>query len=225
VIVHDVLQRSPEWHALRAGKLCGSKSPDMLAVGAKGQPLAARANLRIQLVLERITGRVQEQVFVTKAMQDGIDREDSAIKVYEAMSGNTVTRVGFVSHDELRAGCSPDGVIGLYEGIVEIKCPIAATHLTYLKTGLVPEDYVKQCVHNMWITGALWCDWLSYHPDFPEALQARLVRIKRDERTMASYEAQVRKFLAEVDVEVAAVETMVNSAEQWFKSISAEVAL
>lgn len=223
--VHDVPQRSDEWHALRLGMLCGSDSSDMLAVGAKGQPLASRTNLRVRKVLERITGRRQENGFISKAMQDGIDREDTARKVYEALSGQVTTLIGFVSHDELRAGCSPDGVIGDYEGIVELKCPIPATHLTYLKSGLVPDEYVKQCVHNMWITGAQWCDYMSFNPEFPDTLQARIVRINRDERVMATYEKAVRAFLAEVDLEVAAIATMVNSAEQWAKSMSAEVAL
>jgi len=191
----------------------------MLAVGAKGQPLASRANLRVRLVLERITGRGQENGFVSKAMQDGIDREDAARKVYEVLSGNQAHLVGFVSHDDLRAGCSPDGVIGDYEGIVELKCPIPATHLTYLRSGLVPDEYVKQCVHNLWITGAQWCDYMSFNPEFPDVLQARIVRINRDERVMANYDKAVRAFLAEVDTEVAAIETMVNSAEQWAKSI------
>jgi putative phage-type endonuclease len=218
--VHDVVQRSPEWHALRLGRLCGSRAADMLAVGAKGQPLASRANLRVQLVLERITGRTQEATFVTDAMQDGIDREEVARSVYEVLSGNATRLVGFVSHDELRAGCSPDAMVS-DDGILEIKCPIQATHWEYMKSGLVPDKYVKQCVHNMWITGAQWCDYVSFNPDFPDPLHARIVRVNRDARVMANYEAQVRKFLAEVDLEVQAVETMVNSAEQWAKAVTA----
>jgi hypothetical protein len=44
-------------------------------------------------------------------MQDGIDREEAARAAYCALTGQVVTQVGFVSHDELRAGCSPDGII------------------------------------------------------------------------------------------------------------------
>jgi hypothetical protein len=106
-------------------------------------------------------------------------------------------------------------------GIVEIKCPIPATHWAFLKSGLIPEEYVKQCVHNLWVTGAQWCDYVSYNPDFPESLQLRVKRINRDERVMAEYEKQVRAFLAEVDTEVAAIATMVDSADQWRKSMEA----
>ena len=190
----------------------------MLATIKTGEA-AARANLRTQLVLERLTGRVQEAGFVTQAMQDGIDREETARCLYTDTVGWSVDQVGFVSHDDLMAGCSPDGVIGSFDGIVEIKCPIATTHLAFIKSGLVPDKYVRQCVHNMWITGAKWCDYVSYQPDFPEQVQMCMKRIKRDEKTIENYEAKVKAFLAEVDTEVQAVRTLVDSAEQWAKSL------
>jgi hypothetical protein len=219
--IHDVIQRSPEWRALRAGRLCGSDAADAFKTNKDGKFAASRRNIAMQLVLERITGRVQESGFVTQAMQDGIDREDAARALYCAVTDTTVRFCGFASHDELRAGCSPDGVVGDIDGIVEIKCPIPATHWSFVKSGLIPEEYVKQCVHNMWITGAEWCDYVSYNPDFPEQLQLRVKRINRDATVMADYEAAVRKFLAEVDVEVAAIHTMVDSADQWRKSMEA----
>jgi hypothetical protein len=109
--IHDVIQRSPEWRALRAGRLCGSDAADAFKTNKDGKFAASRRNIAMQLVLERITGRVQESGFVTQAMQDGIDREEAARAAYCALTGQVVTQVGFVSHDELRAGCSPDGII------------------------------------------------------------------------------------------------------------------
>jgi hypothetical protein len=109
--IHDVIQRSPEWRALRAGRLCGSDAADAFKTNKDGKFAASRKNIAMQLVLERITGRVQDSGFVTQAMQDGIDREEAARAAYCALTGHAVTQVGFVSHDELRAGCSPDGII------------------------------------------------------------------------------------------------------------------
>jgi hypothetical protein len=214
---------------LRAGRLCGSDAADAFKTNKDGKFAASRRNIAMQLVLERITGRVQESGFVTQAMQDGIDREEAARAAYQALTGHRVTQVGFVSHDEIRAGCSPDGFVddtpkedgNPVDGIVEIKCPIPATHWSFVKSGLIPEEYVKQCVHNLWITSAEWCDYVSYNPDFPESLQLRVKRINRDAKVMLDYEAAVRKFLAEVDVEVAAIHTMVDSADQWRKSMEA----
>lgn len=211
MIVHDIVQRSPEWHAVRCGRLCGSRAADMMATFKSGGEAAARRNLRVQLVLERITGRSQDRGFVNAAMQDGIDREPDALALYEAtMTDRAVMPVGFVAHDSLLAGCSPDGVIGDFEGLVEAKCPIPATHLDYLRTGVVPQDYLKQIVHNLWITGAQWCDWISFHPEFPEHLQLKLVRVPRDEKAIEDYEAKARAFLVEVERELQTLSTLTN---------------
>src|SRR3990167_3274253 len=51
VIVHDVLQRSPEWQALRLGNLTGSSAAAMLATIQKGEA-AGRRDLRARLVLQ-----------------------------------------------------------------------------------------------------------------------------------------------------------------------------
>lgn len=207
----DAPQRSPEWFAARLGRLTGSCAADMCAAIKSGEA-AARRNLRTRLVLERLTGRSQESTFQSKAMADGIEREPDAAAVYEALTGRFLNATGFLQHTSLMAGCSLDGHVGEWEGIAEIKSPLAATHLSYLRTGRVPDDYMKQVIHNLWISGAAWCDWLSYQPQFPEALQVKLVRIQRDEAAIKAYELLVRMFLAEVDKEAEEVRGMAGAA-------------
>jgi hypothetical protein len=46
-----------------------------------------------------------------RAVQNGIDKEPMALGRYEAETGEIVTRVGFLSHNELMAGCSLDAAI------------------------------------------------------------------------------------------------------------------
>lgn len=206
--VHLMEQRSPEWRAIRCGKLTASCAADMLATTQKKEWAAGRKNYRMRLVLERITGKPQESGYLSQAMQDGMDREIDAQGIYEAVTGNLLRSVGFVEHDTLMAGCSPDGVIGNFEGIAEIKCPMAATHMEYLRTGIVPGDYLKQITAALWITGAQWCDWLSFHPDFPEYARVKLVRVDRDEAAIAAFDQLARDFLAEVDAGVAELEKL-----------------
>lgn len=178
----------------------------------KSGEAAARRNLRVQLVLERLTGRSQESSYQSAAMAQGIEREADAVAVYEAVAGRLLQTTGFLQHTSLMAGCSLDGHVGDFEGIVEVKCPIAATHLDYLRSGVIPDNYLKQIYHGLWITGAAWCDWLSYQPDFPEPLQVKLVRVNRDETQMKAYELLVRQFLAECDREFAEMEAMAGVA-------------
>jgi hypothetical protein len=207
VRIIDCAQRSPEWVHARLGRLCGSKASAMLA-GGKG---VMRQNLLVQLVLERINNRSQERDFMSQAMREGVEREADALLHYEVVSGRLVRPVGYVQHDTLMAGCSPDGVIGDFDGIVEAKSPQDPQHLEYLQTGKVPKVYRDQVTHGLWITGAKWCDWFSYNPNFEAPLQMKLVRIWRDDKAIDEYAQEAAFFLGDVDLQVAALRTMADT--------------
>jgi hypothetical protein len=204
-------QRTPDWYAARIGRLTGSCAGDMLARIKSGEA-AARRDLRLRLACERLTGESQEDVYVSKEMQRGIDREADAFAAYEARTGNLVQRVGFLAHDTLQAGCSPDGQVGAYSGIVELKVPKSATHLRYIKAGVLPSDYVGQVMHNLWITGAQWCDFVSFDDRFPAALRLVVVRVPRVQADIDAYELMARTFLTEVEQEIDAVGTLAQKA-------------
>lgn len=203
--VIDAEQRSPEWFAARLGRITGSRAADMMATRKDKKESADRRNLRVQLALERLTGRSCERDYQNGHMEYGVVTEPEAFAAYEALTGHMLQRSGFLRHNDLMAGTSLDGHVGDYEGIVEIKCPIPATHLEYLKTGAVPSDYLWQVTHSLWVSGAAWCDWMSYAKEFPEHLQAKIVRVKREDVDLAAYKLAVRLFLGEVDKEVEAV--------------------
>lgn len=211
MIVHDVQQRSPEWHALRLGRLCASDAGDMLATIKSGEA-AARRDLRLRLVVERLTGRSSEDTFVSSAMQRGVDCEAAARLAYETRTGHLVNEVGFVSHGELMAGASPDGEIDGFKTLVEIKAPKSSTHLGYLKSGKVPSGYMAQIVHQMWITGASAVDFFSWDDRFQEGLQTFLVRVPRDQAQIDAYELMVRAFLREIEKECAEVDALAGAA-------------
>ncbi len=199
--VIDAPQRSVAWFQARLGRLTGSRAGDMLATIQKGEA-AARRDLRTQLVVERLTQTVQEDVFVNAAMQWGIDQEPAAFAAYEARTGLLAVRTGFLSSDDQMTGCSLDGHVGAFEGILECKCPKSATHLRYLKGDSVPSDYLPQIRHNLWVSGAAWCDFLSFDPRFPAHLQTFLMRVWASEVDLPGYEQKARSFLAEVEREV-----------------------
>ena len=207
--VIDAEQRSPEWFAARLGRLTGSRAADVIATIKSGEA-AARRDYRTQLVCERLTGQLQEDPFVNAAMQRGIDCEPLAFAAYEARTGQMVQRTGFLSSTAHLAGCSLDGHIGDFDGLIELKCPKSATHLKYLRGGVMPADHLAQVTHNLWIAGAAWCDFVSYDDRFPEALSLFVVRVERDEAAIAAYEREAVKFLAEVHNECNAVKTTAN---------------
>jgi hypothetical protein len=207
-IVIDAEQRSPEWRKARAGRLTASEARDVLATIKSGEA-AARRDLRIQKVVERLTGEPEDDVFVNAAMQWGIDCEPLAFNAYEALTGQMAHRVGFLAHTELLIGCSPDGVIGDFVGGLEIKCPKKATHWGYLRGDQVcPPEYLPQILHSLWVTGAAYWDFLSFDPRFPPHLQTFYVRVDRSHvaTELVSYIEKAKAFLAEVDREVSAAQ-------------------
>ena len=198
----DALQRSPDWFAARLGRVTGSRAKDVLATIKTGEA-AARRDYRVQLVVERLTGQPEEPGYVNDAMQWGTDTEPEAFGAYEALTGHVAVRTGFLAHTGLMAGCSLDGHVGDFEGIVELKCPKSATHWRYLRgERQLPAEHLAQVTHNLFVTGAQWCDFLSFDPRFPPHLMTFLVRVNRADVDIAGYEQKVRAFLEEVDREV-----------------------
>jgi predicted phage-related endonuclease len=208
-------QKSPEWFAARAGRLTGSCAADLLAFSKRdGKELEARKKLRARLVCERLTGIPAEDQYVGRYAEYGAGMESAAIAAYEAETGRLVRRTGFLAHDEFPIGCSLDGHVGEpLEGIVEAKCPKPETHLGYVRGGVVPEDYEPQILHNLWVTGAAWCDFVSYDERFTdERLRLFVARVWRDTDAIATYAGKAHVFLADVEREVLAARTVTNVA-------------
>lgn len=202
----DADQRSDEWRLARVGRLTGSRAADMLATIKSGEA-AARRDYRMQLVTERLTGQPQDGGFINADMQRGIEKEPEAVAAYETLTGDLVRASGFLAHLDHLAGCSLDGHIGNFAGILELKCPKSATHLRYLRGRVMPADYLPQVLHNLWVTDALWCDFVSFDDRFPPAMQVFRVRVQRVDAEIAEYAQKALSFLADVDREVAALRT------------------
>ncbi|HWB15931.1 MAG TPA: YqaJ viral recombinase family protein [Vicinamibacterales bacterium] len=217
--VHNVAQRSSEWFALRAGKLTGSRAAAVLARIKSGEA-AARRDLRMQLVCERLSGQPQEDGFVSPEMRRGIELEPRALAAYEIVTGALAQTTGFLSLPDLMAGCSPDGYVGDFDTLVSLKCPKTATHIGYLRAGTMPSDYVPQMLHELWITGAREYHFLSFDDRLPERLQTCLIRVPRDEQAVQDYADQAKRFLAEVDRELEALNTLADTAGQLIKAAS-----
>jgi predicted phage-related endonuclease len=203
----DVPQRSDEWHRARLGRLTSSRAADLMAKIQKGEA-AARRDLRVQLVVERLTGQSQDGGYQSPEMARGVEKEPEALIAYEAATGQLIQRTGFLAHNDLMIGCSLDGHVGDFVGLVECKVPKSATHLRCLRANTVPSDYLYQIAHQLLITGAAWCDFISYDDRFPAPLQLFIKRVYASEVDLAAYELAVTLFLSEVAKEVEAVQAL-----------------
>jgi putative phage-type endonuclease len=189
-------QGSVEWHLQRLGKVTASRVADVLSKGKSGES-ASRKNYRTELVVQRLTG-VPGESFTNAAMEWGTTTEPLARVAYEAEMGVFVNQVAFVEHPTIaNFGCSPDGLIG--DGLIEIKCPNSSTHIEYLTDDKPPAKYIPQMQCQMAVMGARWCDFVSFDPRLPNDLQLFVVRLERDEEYIKAMEAEVEKFLSEVE--------------------------
>jgi len=141
-------------------------------------------------------------------MRRGEHQEPAARAAYAAHTGQRVETSGFLRHDTLRAGCSLDGYVGAFEGVIEIKNPNSTTHLQYLLTRRVPARYRSQIRHHVWLTGAKWADFVSFDDRLPTRLQLVIVRLWRDELDIPGYAREAEQFLADVDAQVAPLRSL-----------------
>lgn len=216
--VHHAPQRSAEWFAARLGRLTGTAAADMLATIKSGEA-AARRDLRTRLVCERLTHAPQDDAYTNAAMEWGVAHEDEARIAYEMQTSQNVQESGFLSLDGLMVGCSLDGHVGDYHGIVEIKCPFkTARHLAALKG--IPAEYLPQITHNLWVSGAAWCDYVSYDPRLPGALRVVVHRVEATSLDLGEYERKVTAFLSEVETELAALMTMAGVSDRLTEALA-----
>lgn len=173
-------QERDSWIAKRRGKITASRIGLVTRRKRDGKPYAGYLDYLHEILTERLTEKAAEH-FVSDAMQWGIDQEESAAQHYAFETGAEIAYSDFVDHPSgLETGASPDRLVGK-EGLLEIKCPNTTTHVDFLLTGEIKEDYLWQMQWQMACTGRKWCDFMSFDPRLPVHLQSKIKRIDRDE--------------------------------------------
>lgn len=198
----DVVQGTIEWRQARLGKITASRIEDVMA---KGKGLT-RARYLAELACERLTGNPTEG-FRSAEMDRGNEIEPAARDAYAFQYGVTVEEVGFVPHPTIAdSGASPDGLVAGTDGIVQFKCPAPHTHLATIKGAPIDRGYLLQVQWEMECTGRLWCDFVSFHPDFPIQHQLHVRRVARDDAMIAEITDAVKLALADLAADVALLE-------------------
>lgn len=191
-------QRSEEWYAARLGDIGCSRLGDVCAKGRNGEPSSTRRNYMSELLCERLTGKRADH-WTSPEMQWGIDNEPLARAMYEARTGAWVVEDGGRPHPTIKGwGCSPDGLID-DDGGLEIKCPNTATHLATVLDGKINRDYILQMAGGCIIYDRAYWDFVSFDPRLPDPINLFIRRFPREELPCSEVEAEVVKFLAELD--------------------------
>jgi len=206
MIIFDIPQHleggeaNPEWLALRLGKPTASRMNDLMAKTKTGES-ASRAKYRLEIVLEVITGKRAEGGFYSPAMAWGTQCESGSRLHHESASGDMVIECTFASHPRGLGGASPDGIIG-NDTLWESKSPDSSTHIDYfLNPKSLAAKYNNQCQWQMACCGEEFtsCKLVSYDPRMPEGLKYVCVVIHRDNELITQMEAEVEKFMSEVN--------------------------
>jgi len=199
------IQGSEAWLKSRVGIVTASRFADVMTKIKSGEA-AARYNYKAEIIAERLTG-LPTPSFTTAPMQWGIDNEPDARAIYAAIKGVEVAETGLVKHKTIKAGASPDGLVGS-DGLIEIKAPNTATHIMTMLSGVSPKKYYAQMQGQMWITGRKWCDFVSYDPRLDAKRAIFITRVERDDDYIESLEDAVLDFLEEVDELITQLEGM-----------------
>jgi hypothetical protein len=190
-----VIQGSPEWFAARCGNATAS---EFGAVLAKGQG-KTRANYLRRVVAEILTGKPCE-TFSGPHLQRGQAQEPGGRMRYEATTGNFVEEVGFIKHADLRAGCSPDGLVD-DDGGCEIKCVIPAVQVETILGARTRASTRPRCRGISGSPVGRGGTSAAIAPDMPtKETRLYIHRVYRDEPYIEALEAEVRRFLNDVDL-------------------------
>ena len=195
----ELIQGSDEWFAARVGKITASRLGDIMRKTKWGES-TYKAKVRLELAIERITGKSASSVTMNQAMRDGVEREPDARKLFEAVTQKEVALCGSFNHPTIvNTSASPDGLLRGENAVLEIKCPTHATHAKNLMSEKMPKNYEYQVQWQIACTESDFAYFASYHPDFPKDLRLKYVKVDKDDSIIKSLEEAVRQFDIEIE--------------------------
>lgn len=205
MIVHrDLEQGSDAWRKARLGVVTGSAIDGVLTPG-KLLPSKSTGYLN-QLVAETLIGQPCDDFDGSAWTERGTLMEDEARRWYAFDRDVEIDRVGFITTDDGRVGCSPDGLVG-EDGGIEIKCPSLKTFVGYATDHDALRDaYVGQTQVFLFVTGRKWIDLVAYNPAFNPVV----VRVTPDAKYQAALADVLPKFVARIDAAVELLRPTVN---------------
>lgn len=177
VIIHNVLQGSPAWHALRAGKYTGSNAWKLLRYGAIDYALAQEGSAPSNYWSER-----------------GHLLEPECIELYQAINKTKVARPGFVTNTLYpMAGYSPDGIAGNI--LIECKAFKAEKHLS-VHRGDIPFEVQAQIQFGFLICELKEAHLVIYNPELEPKLAFKIIVIRRNPAVQNNFKRILGKELA-----------------------------
>ena len=202
IIIDDYDQLSDEWFQARLGNPGASNFSKIITT--KGEPSKQADDYMYQLAGELVSKQA-ESSFSTPWMERGTQLESEARDLYSLVNGvDVLLQCALVYYDERKdRHCSPDGLVSDHG--LEIKCPMAKTHVKYLLNGSkLPTEYFQQVQGSMYICGFDSWDFVSYSPGLPMFQ----LTVERDEKFCRKLDAVLDEFCGKLADVVAKLKAM-----------------
>lgn len=164
IIHRDIVQHSPEWYAIRAGKWTASHAGVVMSkIGDRGGMTKGLDDLVKSVAFARVFGTPDEPWFQSAAMKRGNEMEAEARDWYAFGTDRLIEEVGFVEHATItHVGWSPDGIADRHG--IEAKCLLHKAWMDVKSANRVPSEYRWQCRWAMWVGDLESLDFIAYHP-------------------------------------------------------------
>jgi len=187
----SIVQGSPEWFTEKLGKPSASNMSRIIT--PMGKPAKSESYLW-ELAAERISG-IQAPSYQSKAMEMGIEKEDSSRSLYEMIYDVQVEQVGMIYQDKDKEFlCSPDGIINREYGL-ELKNVLPKTQVGYLLAGVLPYDYIVQVQASLFISSFNRWDFFSVADGLPPFI----LKTTRNNSFISRLKALLDDFCDELD--------------------------
>jgi len=192
MIIKTFEQYTDEWWSGRRGLPTASQFGKIATL--TGKKSTSWKTYAFKKAAEIVTKKT-EDTYKSEAMLRGTELEPEARQAYSFITGIDIDQVGMVIKDDKSCLCSPDGLSIKEKKGLEIKCPIASTHIKYLYENKLPTDYKPQVYGSLWICDEIetW-DFMSYHPD----MKPLILTIDRDDKEFKTYCEALEKYIPEV---------------------------
>lgn len=204
-IIIEAEQRSEAWFEARLSRVTGSMAHNIWDKTKKGERIAGWTSYQDQLLAEALTGISADDVYVTRDMQRGIELEPVARNALARQLGVRIRETGFLAHKTLRAGSSLDGDIDDFRAVVELKCPRTTTHLRYIEANVVPDTYMGQGLHNLYVSGAEVLYFGSFDDRLPPHLQLFVKEVNAKDMPLEEYERDLLAFTEQLEERIHAL--------------------
>ena len=160
--IHDVQQNSPEWYALRLGKITAS-SMDCI-ISPTGQESKSVDKYINKLLAEQITGESAETFDGNLHTDRGLAYQDEAAAYFSMLyDGYELKKVGFVTTDDGRMGCSPDYFVN-DDAFLEVKTGLPHIMIEHYLSGKLEQTHRPQTQATAFITERPRIFTMLYNP-------------------------------------------------------------